>query len=1058
MHPAATHQPSLGGPGAGARARLAEAIEHAAHLLPAQGPITIFVHHNTLHAFEELTFHEAVQKGARVFGCQPYLAESRYRKALGLGRIRFSELQEVLQKDLGERSHETILGDLTLLQLRLAMLEYPLRTGPAEELLWYIAEDNALRKVRKEVSAVVRARMIAETRRWVMRDLRRGADPTLADGDVQDGDEGADGAGRTASEGLAELLDRHQEADLENWTDDDWEGFTLQALWRICRDGVRDLPPFTTPPIEPVRHRDLLWEATGVDADAPVNALLTRFTAAFLDQGLAHWALPRREEGYFRSFLALYRRPLGPPDRWMRGLAEELGRLYDAGVDPLSSIAESLEILGVEPPEWEVYLSAAFLALRGWGGMVQQTEVRGDRVVVPSPPGSLEGMLAVRLLLDRFSLAESARQALGYDGPLSGLRAVARRRLVPHWPPGTEPRAFTVFQLAQILGLSPDVLDRLGSVGWARLLREIEGFSSLERRRAFHMAYELRFNRQTLEAVAIHAERTGRNAAPCSAPRFQAMFCIDEREESIRRHLEEVAPDVVTYGTAGFFSVAMYYRGASDAHFVPLCPPVVRPGHYVVEEVDENLQGAHLRRAKARKALGLISHRLHSGSRSLSPLSVLAPVAGVLATFPLAARTLFPRTTAKARRALGKFFQAPSRTRLLIERTDQTPGPKPGGIGYTVAEMTAIAEKVLREIGLVDKFSRLVLVLGHGSTSQNNPHKSAYDCGACGGAPGGPNGRALAQMLNDPRIRDGLSHRGIVIPESTVFVGGMHNTSNDSVIYHDLHHLPTSHLPDLDAARADLERACDRDAHERSRRFRSAPLNLSFPAARLGVEARSEDMAQARPEWGHMTNAICVVGRRDFNRGLFLDRRAFLTSYDPTLDDAALPVLERILSAVVPVCGGINLEYYFSSVDNAGYGCGTKLPHNIVSLLGVMDGASSDLRTGLPWQMIEFHEPVRLLFVVEVETARLEELLARNAVVGRLCLNEWVRLATIHPETREIRLLESGVFRRFDSQAKRLPRASSSVDWYRGWRDHLEFAEIGGNGNGNGNGGEGGRP
>ena len=67
----------------------------------------------------------------------------------------------------------------------------------------------------------------------------------------------------------------------------------------------------------------------------------------------------------------------------------------------------------------------------------------------------------------------------------------------------------------------------------------------------------------------------------------------------------------------------------------------------------------------------------------------------------------------------------------------------------------------------------------------------------------------------------------------------------------------------------------------------------------------------------------------------------------------------------MPVCAGISLEYYFSYVDNEGYGCGTKLPHNITGLIGVMNGHASDLRTGLPLQMVEVHEPVRILFVIE---------------------------------------------------------------------------------------------
>ena len=117
---------------------------------------------------------------------------------------------------------------------------------------------------------------------------------------------------------------------------------------------------------------------------------------------------------------------------------------------------------------------------------------------------------------------------------------------------------------------------------------------------------------------------------------------------------------------------------------------------------------------------------------------------------------------------------------------------------------------------------------------------------------------------------------------------------------------------------------------------------------------------------------------------LFLDRRAFLTSYDPTQDDERSSILERMLQAVIPVCAGINLEYYFSYVDPTGYGCGTKLPHNITSLLGVMDGAASDLRPGLPWQMVEIHEPVRLLFIIETTPEAMTRIIEDNDAIARL--------------------------------------------------------------------------
>ena len=448
-------------------------------------------------------------------------------------------------------------------------------------------------------------------------------------------------------------------------------------------------------------------------------------------------------------------------------------------------------------------------------------------------------------------------------------------------------------------------------------------------------------------------------------PKFQVSCCLDEREESFRRHLEELVPEVETFGAAGFYSVAMYYRGAADAHFTPLCPVVIRPQHWVTEEVDDEVGESHRRRARTRRALGTASHQFHVGSRSFALGAVLTGAVGVLAGFPLLARILFPRLTAQIRRVLGRIVQTPPHTKLRLERKEPTTGPEDGHVGYNLEEMTDAGERLLRDMGLTEGFAPLVILLGHGSDSLNNPHNSAYNCGACGGSAGGPNARAMAQVLNDPRVRTGLAERGLTIPDETVFVGGYHNTCNDSVTFSDLDRIPRSHREEFEAIRAAIDATCARNAHERCRRFLSAPLTMSFAEAHQHVEERSEDLAQTRPELGHATNAITIVGRREWTRGLFLDRRAFLTSYDPTQDDAESSILAGLLSAVYPVCAGINLEYYFSNVDNNAYGAGTKLPHNLSAMLGVMDGAASDLRTGLPWQMVEIHEPVRSLFLLE---------------------------------------------------------------------------------------------
>jgi uncharacterized protein YbcC (UPF0753/DUF2309 family) len=508
-------------------ADLQEAIEQAAHLLPSQGPITVFIHHNTLHAFEGLPFDEAVQKAARIFGCQPYLTEDRYREELVRGRIRFADLREVLREDLKQAADEKVLDFCTRLELREAMLQYPLRSGPVEELLWHVAETDALRRVRREASYAVREQLIAETRHW-FRDFRETGEQRTA--------------GKTArgmSSIAKAIFERLNERTIEDWSNDEWEEFLLRALWGICCDGVADAPHFAPAPPAPVRHRDLLLAATGEDADLLVHDVLIRFCAAFLDQGLAPWPLPYREEGFFRAFCALYRSGR-PPERWRRGLAEELGRLEEGHVSPLESIHESLEILGIPQTEWHDYLAATLMALRGWAGMIRQMELRGDRVVRPVPQGSLLEYLATRLVLERLALSATASKALAFTGPLSALRDETRKRIDGSRSASPEQRAFLVFQLAQILGWTPEKLYRLTKQKWQVLLQEIEKFSSLERRRMFHRAYERRFYTRSLDALALYAQRPA--AAP-TQPRFQALFCIDEREESLRRHLEELAPD-----------------------------------------------------------------------------------------------------------------------------------------------------------------------------------------------------------------------------------------------------------------------------------------------------------------------------------------------------------------------------------------------------------------------------------------------------------------------------------------------------------------------------------
>ncbi len=307
----------------------------------------------------------------------------------------------------------------------------------------------------------------------------------------------------------------------------------------------------------------------------------------------------------------------------------------------------------------------------------------------PAPAGSLVEFLAIRLILDRLAIAHVARESLQFDGPLDEVRDAALRSIHKDESNGTDERAFVIFQLAQVRGWNPQDLQSLSHQQWQTLTNEIDSFSALERRRTYHLAFERKYRNETLDAVIAHSKRL-RNEADRPPAAYQVVCCIDEREESFRRHLEEVDPDCETLGVAGFFGVAMYYRGAEDAHFTPLCPVNIKPQHYVVEEPMYSVAESERRRAETRRRIGKATHHAHRGTRTVLG-GLLTGLVGSLAAFPLVARILFPRTTAQLRRLFAGIVHTPG-TELRIERIAEEPGSDNGGLGYSVAEMANIVE------------------------------------------------------------------------------------------------------------------------------------------------------------------------------------------------------------------------------------------------------------------------------------------------------------------------------------------------------------------------------
>ena len=507
---------------------------------------------------------------------------------------------------------------------------------------------------------------------------------------------------------------------------------------------------------------------------------------------------------------------------------------------------------------------------------------------------------------------------------------------------------------------------------------------------AFLSAWEASYRRQVVDRVAAESEALA-DAEPGGRPDAQLVFCIDTRSEIIRRHVE-AAGDYETHGYAGFFGIPMEYQGYDSEVSVDACPPILDPQHHISEvPVDRETRARHDRWTRLREAASEVVETVKT-----NPATAFGFVesAGSGYGLALAARTLVPdRVFDLLDTADDAVPDTHEFCEQLVDHQHSYVGDRP--VGLTREERVEYAATAFELMGW-ETFGRLVVFAGHASETTNNPYDASLDCGACAGNPGGPSARVLASICNDEAVKSELRDRGFEIPEDTVFVAGQHNTTTDEVELF-TEDVPESHADDLDRLRADLATARENAAAERA-----ASMGADGSTGVGETERRAADWAETRPEWGLAGNAGFVVGPRELTSGLDLDGRAFLHSYDWSTDPDG-DALEAILTGPMVVTQWINAQYYFSTVDNAVYGSGSKVTQNPVGNVGVYQGNGGDLMTGLPLQSLmladdePYHQPLRLSTVVHAPVERVTAVLADHGELAQLLDNDWLSLTVVDP-------------------------------------------------------------
>lgn len=693
-----------------------------------------------------------------------------------------------------------------------------------------------------------------------------------------------------------------------------------------------------------------------------LNHHIIKWCKLYLDDSQAGWSMPNREDGFYHAWQRLVRF-----DPALTKAQRE--SLKDWPQEAEEALKRALSRLEISESDIQSYLEGHLLSLPGWAGMMlYRSRQSSDEQAL------LTDYLAVRLSLEWVLVK-------------------------PYMPVNHQPAEKNV-SIPSLLAawlqwgeLTIEEWSQLSAAEQNEYLLFAYTFDEKLCRKLWLEAWEQTYTDKLSQKI-LSKQQEIHNKKPSLA---QFAFCIDVRSEPFRRQLEKHGP-IETIGIAGFFGLPIATSELGSNHSHASLPVILKPQHKIKESADENELQSYQER---KQAVNSLSYTFKTMKQNVLPSLLLPELSGPWLSLQMVARSFVPKSANRLIRNVRETWLRKPNTKLLLNHTHSSKAETP--VGFTGTEKVNYARQALKMMGLIENFSPLVVICGHGSHSINNPYASALDCGACGGAAGGFNARVLAALCNLPEVRKELAAEGIDIPKETVFAAAEHNTTVDELEWLYVPELSEAAQEAFDYIEAIMPKVSQKANEERIAQLPNFQSQLKNPQAE--AHRFAEDWSEVRPEWGLARNAAFIIGPRELTQDCDLEGRAFLHNYDWKQDKSG-DLLANIVAGPGTVTQWINLQYYASTVAPHYYGSGNKATQTVTSGLGVMQGNASDLLTGLPWQSVmqsdheAYHSPLRLLIVIQAPSKFIERLLKNDSAFRDKVENGWVRLASINPQGR----------------------------------------------------------